>query len=61
MSASRSARTPTIVPSRLAPISTSCTCARPCVRPSIDSDRVSTQRIGRPSFAAATATAWYSG
>ena len=49
MSASRSARRPTIVPSRRAPISTCWTCPRPWVRPSMLSERVSTHRTGRPA------------
>ena len=52
---------PTTVPSRFAPISTRCTCARPWLRFSMLSDRVSAQRTGRPSAFAAAATIANSG
>ncbi len=61
MSASRSARRPTIVPSRVAPISTSCTCARPCVSARSPSERDSVHRTGPPNRLEAAATAMYSG
>ena len=61
MSASSSTRIPTKVPSRIAPISTNCTCARPCVRFNMLSVRDSCQRIGRPTICAARPTARYSG
>ncbi len=53
-------RRPTIVPSALAPISTSWIWARPWVMEIIDSDRVSTHRTGRPSRRAAAAITAYS-
>ena len=45
-------RRPVNVPSRVAPSSTSCTCARPCVMPSRFSRRVSVQRTARPTLCA---------
>ena len=61
MSASSSTRIPTSVPSRIDPISTNCTWARPCVRLSMLSLRDSCQRTGRPTICAARPTARYSG
>src|SRR5438034_1280265 len=61
MSARMSTRRPTIVPSRLAPSSTSWTCARPCVMFTMLSERDSIHRTGRPVRTAAAAQTRYSG